>query len=98
MTEEEDKYFAEMLQNQERMIESAEEWLELQLKDMDENTSGILIFRYGTPEFMVAGKTAKKVMSDEARAKIKEMFPNVLVLTLPFYFTAEMINLEDYLK
>lgn len=75
----------------EKEIQEAEDWIKIQLKEIDPNTKGITIFTYGTENYMVSGNMAKKIY-DKVMPKLKKEFPNQVFLMLPFWIKLSSIK------
>lgn len=82
----------------EKEIKEAQDWIKIQLENIHPDTSGMLILRYGTEDYMVSGNTAKKLL-DRIKGAINEKFPKLLLIMLPFWIKAETIkDLEEFMN
>lgn len=57
------------------------------LRMIENSASSFVVFKYGTPDYMVSGKSATKVMRDVTKAK------NPKYIVVPFYFDVEPVEL-----
>ena len=79
----------------EKEIQEAKDWINIQVEEINPDTKGVMIFTFGTENYVVSGNAAKKIY-EQAIPVLKEKFPNYVFLFLPFYIKVEdVINLED---
>lgn len=63
---------------------------------VDEDTEGIMTITYGTEEYMVSGKTARRIF-DQIEPVLKERFPQLAFVLVPFYFDFSLLNMKELL-
>lgn len=75
-------------------LEDAKEWVKIQMQVLKINpdSKGIIVFTYGTEDYMVSGAVGKR-LSDNILPELKEKFPNHSFIFVPFY-----ISVSDVLK
>lgn len=59
---------------------------------LDPNGTGIIIFTYGLPDYMVSGNVADK-LRNKLTPIFEERFPNYIVIFIPFY--VKMTNILE---
>jgi len=74
--------------NQRKQITNAAEWINIKLFELDPKGSGIMIFTYGTPDYMVSGRAAEH-LAKKIKPVLKERYPNYTFLFLPFFVNVQ---------
>lgn len=83
------------MQNSEKEFDRAHKWLVVQVWHLDPEGSGIVIFTYGTPDYMVSGRAADRLKKKLAPT-LKKRYPNYTFIFLPFYMKLEGVKgVED---
>lgn len=78
----------------EKEIQEAEDWIKIQLKEIDPNTKGIITLTYGTENYMVSSRVAKKI-AEEIMPTLREKFPNIVFMYIPFWIKISDIKELD---
>jgi hypothetical protein len=82
---------------QKKDYESALRFLDVQVHYLDPEGSGIVIFQYGTPDYIVSGRAAEKLKKN-LELVLQEKYPNYTFLFLPFYMRLEDIERKERKK
>ncbi|KKN51938.1 hypothetical protein LCGC14_0617750 [marine sediment metagenome] len=85
------------MRRQKKDQESALRFLDVQVWHLDPKGSGIVVFQYGTPDYMVSGRFIEK-MKKHLEPVLKERYPNYTFLFLPFYVRLEDIEKTERTK
>ena len=75
---------------QKKDYENAIRFLDVQVWHLDPKGSGIVVFQYGTPDYMVSGKSAER-LKDKLEPALKR-YPNYTFIFLPFYATIKGVE------
>ncbi len=75
--------------------ENIRKWTRMKIHRIDSKGKGLIIFTYGSPEYMVSGRAAMRIR-DEIRPLFAEKFPNYTVLFVPFYTSLTGIVEENW--
>lgn len=78
----------------EKQLEEDFKSVETQILELSPDTKGIVLIRYGTPDYMVSGRAAKKIF-EKIAVQLTEKFQGTSFVLLPFYFEIEFLNLEE---
>lgn len=74
-----------------------DEWIKVQLVNLNADANGIVTFTYGSEDYMVSGKAAKRI-AEEIMPQLNILFPNVVFLFLPWYITVSDLKEMEQLK
>lgn len=81
----------------ERELEEAAEWIDAQLLEVNKDTKGILVATYGNSDYVVSGRAGKR-LAEHMRPKLKEKYPHIMLLVLPFYMKVEWLEIDRFLQ
>ena len=75
---------------------NALESIKVQLQEIDKDTEGLFVFTYGSPDYMVSGKAATRILR-RVTPFLKEKFPEMVTLLVPHYMELTTLKLKDLL-
>lgn len=91
-----DKIFMNHMKEQEEVLKrEAGKLVTAQLFEMNKDTQGVMIIRFGNENYMVSGRSARKGF-DIMKKAFKKKFPGILLLLVPWYYDITTYTMDDF--